>query len=117
MKPSEDLFDLIQSMSPAERRHFKLNAKRYSAVEQEKRYVLMFNAIASQETYDENALRQMLSHEIPKKSFTSWKRHLLDYVEATIREFHAGKHGTEVVYEKLRDADLMYRRGLWQPTG
>jgi hypothetical protein len=113
MKPREDLFDLIHSMSAAERRHFKLNAQRYSPIGMEKKYVLMFDAMARQNQYDEAALRLELTAEIPAKSFTSWKRHLLEYVETAIREFHAGKESIESVQENLRDADLMFRRGLW----
>ncbi len=113
MKLREALFDLIQSMTPAERRHFKLNARRYSPSGHEKKYVLFFDAVAAQKDYDEPLLRRTLAAEIPETSFTSWKRHLLKYVEITIREFHAGKDNTEAVYEALRDAELMYRRGLW----
>jgi hypothetical protein len=113
MKPKEDLFDLIQSMTHAERRHFKLNARRYSPSGHEKKYVLLFDAVWRQAVYDEMTLRELLTDEIGEKSFGSWKRHLMRYVETAIREFHAGKNDDEVVYEKLRDADLMYRRGLW----
>jgi hypothetical protein len=113
MKPSDHLHQLIRSMSAAEQRHFTLNARRYSPSGEDKKYVQLFKAIAKQAVYNEALVKSRLSDTIPSKNFASWKRHLLAYLEAAIREFHAGKDSEELVHEYMRDAELMHRRGLW----
>jgi hypothetical protein len=116
MKPSEDLFDLIHSMTHAERKFFKQMAKRYgaeSSANASKKYLQFYQAILEQATYDEAALKVKLQDVIAAGNFASWKRHLMEMLEHAIREYHAGKDHAARIHELLRESELLIRRGMW----
>ena len=52
MKATNELFDLIKSLSPSEKRAFKIFASRH-VLGEENSYVLLFEAIDNLEVYDE----------------------------------------------------------------
>lgn len=114
MKPSEDLFELIHSMSQAERKFFRQGTKRYAPDNPDKKYLLLYQAILGQTQYDELALKTSLQATISEGNFASWKRHLLEMVEHAIREYHAGKDQSERTHELIRESELLMRRGMWQ---
>lgn len=113
MKPSEDLFELVHSMTKAERKHFTQHANQYGAEGQTQKYLLLYKAVAAQKQHDEAQLQKAVKGFITEKSFPSWKRHLLEALERSIREFHAGRDSAERVLEMLREAELLARRGMW----
>lgn len=113
MKPSEDLFELVHSMTKAERKHFTQHANQYGAEGQTQKYLLLYKAVASQKQHDEAQLQKAVKGFITEKSFPSWKRHLLEALERSIREFHAGRDSAERVHEMLREAELLAQRGMW----
>lgn len=117
MKPLDDLFDLVKRLSIQEKRHFRINANRYASIDKEKKYVRLFDEVLAQSTYDEAELRKKLEGEIPEKSFSSWKRHLISYVEATIRACNKREDSSIALYEKLEDYELLVRRGIWKRAG
>ena len=56
------LFQLVRSMTPPEKRYFRLFAQKESSV-----YLQLFRAIEKQKEYDEAALRKhTLLHEVVK---------------------------------------------------
>ena len=54
MKPSTELFNLIQSLSKSEKRFFKLSS---SLQDGEKNYLKLFDAIEKQKSYDEKEIK------------------------------------------------------------
>ncbi len=73
MKPSEELFNLIKSLSKSEKRFFKLSSSLQSG---EKNYLKIFDAIDDQSVYDEHALKESFKNEKFIKHFPSEKNHL-----------------------------------------
>lgn len=75
MSVSKHLFDLIKSLTPAEKRYFKVFAKRHVKGE-ENNYVLLFNAIDKQDVYEEaKLLKKFESHPL-SRHFSSEKNYL-----------------------------------------
>mgnify|MGYP000023314336 CR=1 FL=1 len=55
MKPSNELFQLIKSLTKSEKRYFKLSSSLQSG---EKNYMKLFDIIEIQDEYDEPAIKQ-----------------------------------------------------------
>ena len=96
MKPSTQLFDLIQTLSQAEKRYFKLFAKQNGA---NQNYLLLFDKINLQKEYNESALRKHFEGQPWIKHFASEKHYLYQLILKSMRAFHARKK----VDTQLRD--------------
>ncbi len=73
MPPTTKLFDLINSLSPSEKRYFKL----YTSFQKgSKNYLKLFEAIDSQKIYNEKAIRHKHSNENFIKHLTYNKNYL-----------------------------------------
>ena len=59
MKPTEDLFELIDSLSKDEKRGFRIHAGRYESTGKPKKYLLLFDAISAQDEYSEEEIREI----------------------------------------------------------
>jgi len=60
MKPSTELFSLIQTLTKSEKRFFKLNSSLQSG---EKNYLKLFDFIEKQSSYNEEELKAYFSKE------------------------------------------------------
>ena len=109
MKREDPLFALIHSMTNSEKRYFKLTAEDGSG---EKKYLVLFEAIARQETYDEAALRRKLKGERFLNELHVAKHYLFEQILKSLR----GYFGEHTAYQKLlscaQEVDVLYRRGL-----
>ena len=66
MKPSNELFDLIQSLTKSEKRFFKLHSSLQSG---DKNYLRLFDAIDRMKEYDETSLKKVFnSLRVAKKN-------------------------------------------------
>ena len=60
MKPSPELFNLIQSLSKSEKRFFKLSS---SLQEGEKNYLKLFETIEKQQQYNESEIKKKYEND------------------------------------------------------
>lgn len=68
MTPSNDLFELIKSMSRKEKIHFTLHTK-HTGGAKAKNYLTLFNAISRQNIYDELAIKTAMGKSKKEKVF------------------------------------------------
>jgi len=109
MKPSDDLFQLIQSMTRAEKRRFKLMAARHGG---EKQYLRLFDAIAAQTVYDEQELRVRFEGERFLRQLNVAKRYLYDLILESLRTIHSERSASASTRDLIMTAALLYDRGL-----
>ncbi len=107
MKKTQDLFDLIQRLSRSEKRYFTLDARK--AGKRESRYLLLFQAINQQESYDEAALKKKF-----KGNLADDKARLYEAILRSMRDFRSHRSSTARMKELLLDANFLYERGLYQ---
>ncbi len=105
MNEKEPIFDLIQSMSKAEKRYFKLFAKMQGKVSDY--YLDLFDAINKQSEYDENILQRKFRKEI--KQFSVAKHRLYLMVLKSLRFFLDNEHEVD---NMLREAQILLNRRL-----
>lgn len=78
MSQHDDLFELIRSLTPSEKRYFKLHADRYSNGGYKKQYEKLFDALNSwpDEPYDEKEFKRRNKGKAFLKNLPSDKNYL-----------------------------------------
>ena len=110
MKPSNELFQLIKSLTKSEKRYFKLSSSLQSG---EKNYMKLFDFIELQSEYDEPAIKNKFDEETFIKHLPSEKNHLYNLILKSLRGFHADKSAAAILQEQLRNIELLYNKALY----
>lgn len=111
MKPSNELFQLIKSLTKSEKRYFKLSSSLQSG---EKNYMKLFDAIEAQNEYDEELLKESFEGEVFIKHLPSEKNHLYSLILKSLRGFHADKSAAAILQEQLRNIELLFNKALYK---
>lgn len=111
MQATEDLFKLIKSLSKSEKRRFKLAAKRAKDADSNN-YARLFDAIAAQESYDEEALKAEFRGEALLNNFSVAKAYLYDAVLSSLRNAKATLSPEMKLRLLLDQIEVLHKRGL-----
>ena len=107
---TDALFQLIQSLEKAEKRHFKLYIRRSSSNEDLK-IVQLFDALDKMKDYDETALLKKLS-PVTKPQLANLKAHLYKQLLAALRLLKTSVNIDLQLSELLDNARVLYNKGL-----
>ncbi|HKP32673.1 MAG TPA: hypothetical protein VJT83_08095, partial [Chitinophagaceae bacterium] len=113
-RPADILFQLIQSLEKAEKRHFKLYIKRSSA-KQELKIVKLFDAIDKLKEYDEKILLKKLPG-IEKPQLHNLKTHLYKELLASLRLLKSADSIDLQLNEQFDYAHILYKKGLFMQS-
>lgn len=109
---SEHLIELINSLSKAEKRSFKLYAKRNSSHEILK-FLLLFDHIDKTFNYsDADALEKI--PEIKKEQLSNIKAHLYKQILVGLRMLNSGKYTQIEIREHIDYAVILLNKGFYQ---
>lgn len=111
---SDDLFQLIHSLTRQEKRYFKLYASRH-ALNGENKYVALFDAIEKQAEYDEAAIKQQFEKETFIKQLHVAKNYLYQNILNSLRHFHESR-SEDKFYLLMKHAELLFNKGLYQQS-
>lgn len=111
--PSDALHDLIHSLSPNERRYFRLHALPNGAGP-ESNAMRLYNALLEQPTYDEAALLQHLQGLPMAKYLSSEKNYLYRLLLRSLRHMREEGSQKAEIRADIENAALLYERGLYQ---
>ena len=103
---------LIRSMTRQEKRYFKLYASRH-VVGGKSTGLVLFDAIAAMDPYDEQALRKRFEGEAFLTRFTVTKHRLYDTILASLEAFHADSSVDSRLNRQLHRVEILYQRGLY----
>jgi|GEM_PF-760660 len=109
MNRPNDLFDLIASMTRGEKRYFKLYAPSQSG---QKNYLRLFDAIARQRRYDEDAIRKTFAGEAFTRQLHVAKNYLYRSILRSLRAYHAESTIDAQIHSLLQDARILFQKGL-----
>ncbi|MFK7849180.1 MAG: hypothetical protein AB8G77_28085 [Rhodothermales bacterium] len=104
------LFDLIQSLSRSEKRYFKLHCVQTGTATN---YLKLFEAIARQSSYDEQALRAQFAGETFIKQLHVTKNYLRNLILKSLRNFHAQISKDAVLKDVLRNIEILFHKELY----
>lgn len=111
MKPSNELFQLIKSLTKSEKRYFKLSSSLQSG---EKNYLKLFEAIEIQDEYDEEAIKNLFKKETFIKHLPSEKNHLYNLILKSLRGFYSDHSAAAILQEHLRNIELLFNKALYK---
>ncbi|MCE7934375.1 MAG: hypothetical protein DYG96_07255 [Chlorobi bacterium CHB2] len=109
MKPSDDLFQLIKSLTKGEKRHFRLTA---SLQKGEKNYLRLFDAIEQMEEYDERALKEQFQTERFVRQFNVAKGYLYNLILKSLRLCYASYNANAEAKSLLKSIAILFEKGL-----
>ena len=111
--PSLKLFRLIKSLSPTERRYFKVSVN--PTGDKSNKYALLFDAIYEQEEYDDEALQEIVypGEHIESRKFSELKAYLYDTILNALQSYDE-KTSIEYRLKKyLLDVKVLFKRSLY----
>jgi hypothetical protein len=113
MKPSDELSELIRSMSPSEKRYFKLQAATFK---EDSHYLLLFDAIDKKDIEDNELVKYLeLNHvTVP---LSRLKNYLQQLLMKTLREYHLDHYPEFKIIEAYRDYRILRDRKLDKQAG
>lgn len=106
------LFDLIKSLSKAEKRYFKIFASKHIIGEQNN-YVILFNFIQKMDEYDEDLIFKKFKGATFLNRFPITKKRLYDYVIKALDGFYADSSIDASLYKMIHAAEILYRKSLY----
>ena len=110
---SDPLFHLIKILSKAEKRNFKLYAKR-QAGNTDAKFILLFDTLDSMEEYDEEKILKKV--HIKKVQLPNMKAHLYTQVLISSRLISV-KHNVSIqLHEQIDFARILYDKGLYKQS-
>lgn len=110
MLPSSDLFDLIRTMSKAEKRHFKMYVARNSKTGSN--YLRLFDAIDKQKTYNEEKLEEAKYG----KRLASTKLFLYELILKSLRQSNGSKLVNARLADMLTEAEVLFYKSLYKQS-
>lgn len=110
MKPSNELHDLIKSLTKSEKRFFKLHSSLQAG---DKNYLRIFDAIDKQKVYDEEAIKKQFAKETFIKHLPSEKNHLYKLILKALRAFHAESSVSGILKQEIKNIEILYQKALY----
>ncbi|MBI2268858.1 MAG: hypothetical protein HYU69_00715 [Bacteroidetes bacterium] len=111
MKPSDELFRLIKSLSKAEKRGFKLYAARYTG---SKTYLKLFEAIDKQKEYNEDKLLKLFAKEKFSRQLHRYKNYLTSLILQSLEMQYAADSVDSILKHKVLQIGILYKKGLFE---
>jgi len=111
MKPSTELFSLIQTLTKSEKRFFKLNSSLQSG---EKNYLKLFDFIEKQSSYNEEELKAYFSKEKFIQHLPSEKNHLYKLVLKSLRAYYSDQSVKSQLKQDIKNVEILYQKALYK---
>lgn len=113
MKYSDDLFQLIQSLTQAEKRYIKLFLGAFSSKGIDTQLALL-NAMSKQKEFDEDKIREDLEELIPFKNFHVAKNRLYKKILKALYLFHDKNSDIEQINQTLYQSKILFQKRLYK---
>lgn len=112
--PSDKLYRLIQSLSPSEKRYFRIFIR--GKTDRDSKYLQLFEAIAAPVEFDEERFKQQIykGEQVEGKKYSELKAYLYDQVLKCLQNFDE-QHAIDYKIEQfLQSTAVLFKRGLYQ---
>ncbi len=112
MRGTQDLFDLIKSLTPQEKRQFKLNVKTYGKGQANKS-IKLFDLIDKQEQYSEDRLQALVEKHGIVDNVSSAKYRLYALILENLVVARARKTISSDIRSALQSVEALYNKRLY----
>ncbi len=111
---SDQLFNLVKGLTKAEKRNFKLFAKR-THQKSEAKFIRLFDILDQMENYDEEVVFKKFRN-LSKGQLSNLKRHLYTQLLTSLRMIHINKNIDIQIREQIDFARILYGKGLYMQS-
>lgn len=108
---NSDLFELIETLTKAEKRYFRLTQKRLG--ESSKDYMKLFDLLLKQKFYREDAIKSHFKKEPFLKRLPSIKLYLYQSILKSLRPLSRDSSIAQQIQNLINDTDFLYKKGLY----
>jgi hypothetical protein len=112
MKPSDDLFKLIRSLTKSEKGYFRKFTARH-VVGDENTYMTLFDAIDAQQEYDEEAIKNSYSDRAFVRRLPALKNYLYSLILRSLRAYYAEASASRKLRGLLDDYSILREKRLY----
>lgn len=112
-QPNDHLFQLIKSLSKAEKRGFKIYGTRTSS--EDAKFIQLFDAIDKSKEYDEDVILQKISG-LKKSQLSNLKAHLYKQILTSLRLNYINHNVDIQIREQMDHARILYDKGLYKQS-
>lgn len=113
MKSTDDLFQLVKSMSKSEKGYFKKYASRHTIGEKNS-YIKLFDAIDELENYDETVIKQKFKGEKFAEKLYSIKNYLFNLILKSLSSYHSEKFVVSKLHMMMIELNVLFEKGLYK---
>lgn len=106
----DPLYSLVHSLTKAEKRNFRLYAKRLQS-KQDMLFVRLFDVLDKAKTYDDQLIKDKL--KLTGSNLSNLKRHLYAQILKSLRLLHIEKDREIQIREQIDHAKILYEKGLY----
>lgn len=110
---TDNLFTLIKSLSPSEKRQFSLYVGRIG-VNADSKFLNLFKVMVREKKYDEKVI--LANTDISKQQLSNIKAHLYKQILISLRLNPAHQSIPVFIREQLDFASILYRKGLYKQS-
>ncbi|MDB4678454.1 hypothetical protein OAE93_01860, partial [bacterium] len=108
---SDKIFQLIKSLSKAEKRYFKVYTSKQAG--DKNNHQILFDAVDKQSDYDESLLKRNLKNPSLVKSLPIAKTRLYDVILRALDAYHSNSSIDAQLKRTLHCAEILYKKGLY----
>jgi tetratricopeptide (TPR) repeat protein len=112
-QPNDHLYQLIKSLSKAEKRSFKIYATRTSS--SDAKFIQLFDAIDKAKEYDEDVIFSKIS-DLKKVQLSNLKAHLYKQILLSLRLSYVNHNIDIQLREQIDYARILYDKGLYKQS-
>ncbi|RNI28327.1 hypothetical protein EFA69_19955 [Rufibacter immobilis] len=110
----DPIFQLIKSLTPSEKRHFRLFTNK-SGSSEDLKFLQLFDALDQQETLNETLILKQVP-SIKKAQLANLKSNLYKHLLSSLRAYHAPQNLDIQLHEQLDYARVLYNKGFYQQS-
>ena len=114
MKISNDLFSLIKSLNKNEKGYFK-KASSMHVMGKKNTYMILFDAIDKQETYDEAEIKQQFKNEPFVRQLHPFKNYLYNSILWSLELYHQ-RTALSQIQRHIRQIEILRSKGLFDQS-
>lgn len=113
MKVSDDLFQLIKSMSKSEKGYFKKFASKHT-IGEKNIYVKLFDAMDRLDEYNEQEIKKKFAGEKFADKLYSTKNYLFNLILKALSSYHAEKFAVSKLNMMMIELNVLFEKGLYK---
>lgn len=112
--PSDKLYRLVQSLSPSEKRYFRIFIR--GRTDRDNKYLQLFEALSGHETFDEEKFKRLIyqGEPVKGKKYSELKAYLYDLVLKCLQNFDEQHSRENRVDQLLQHTAVLFKRGHYE---